>query len=363
MLQKPTSTSTGASPVGDAPEVTDPQAKKSLYDGVDAERPSRASRFVHGLSPRNIGAVYVWLLIIAFFSLISPDTFLLWNTGQSILNQNAIAGMVALSLVVPLSCGLYDLSVGNTIGLSGICAGWLFLHTGFSPVEVILAVAAVSILIGLVNGFVVVYLNINSFIGTLATGSIIGALAIAISNNTTLTQGLNGSFADIAQTQIVAGITLPVIYLLVLMVGMGFFLEQTATGRYCYSIGYNSEVARLVGVRVSRLKVLSLVFSSLVAGLAGLVLTASITAADPSTGPSYVIPAFSAAFLGATQLRGGRFNSWGTVIAVLMLGTGSVGILVSGGPTWAPQIFQGVVLIAAVGLTVFQRKARTEAST
>jgi ribose transport system permease protein len=362
MSEKQTISSAGASSVLEAP-ATGGQPRKSLYDDASADRPSRAARLRRVLGPRNIGAVYVWLLIIAFFALISPSTFLLWQTAQSVLNQNAIAGMVALSLVVPLACGLYDLSVGYTIGLSGICAGWLFLHTGFSPVEVIVAVAAASMLIGLVNGFVVVYLNINSFIATLATGSIIGALAIAISDNATLTKGLNGSFSKIASTQIVGGVTLPVIYLLVLMVGMGYFLEQTATGRYAYSLGYNEEVARLVGVRVARLKVLSLVFSSFIAGLTGLILTASIQAADPSTGPSYLIPAFSAAFLGATQLRGGRFNSWGTVLAVLMLGTGSVGILVSGGPTWAPQVFQGVVLIAAVGLTVSQRKARTEATT
>jgi ribose transport system permease protein len=361
MSQKQTTSNKGSSPVLNDPEP-DGTKSRSLYAGTDVQRPSRPARIAHVLRPQNIGAVYIWLLIIAFFAIISPSTFLLWGTGQSVLNQNAISGMVALSLVVPLSCGLYDLSVGNTVGLIGICAGWLFLHTGLSSGEVIVLCVLAAVVIGLFNAFVVVYLNINSFIATLATGSILGALAVALSGNVTLTHGLNGSFANIAQTQIAFGLTLPVVYLLVLMVGLGYFLEQTATGRYCYSIGYNSEVARLVGVRVNRLRILSLVFSSVVAGAAGLVLAASLNAADPSSGPSYLIPAYSAVFVGATQLRGGRFNSWGTVIAVLMLGTGSVGILVSGGPTWAPQIFQGVVLIAAVGLTVFQRKARTEAS-
>jgi ribose transport system permease protein len=328
----------------------------------ESSGPGWGARVGRALGYRNIGAVYVWLLIIVFFSLISADTFLQWNTAQSVLNQNAIAGMVALSLVIPLACGLYDLSVGSTIGVIGIFAGWLFLHTGLSTVEVIVVCILASMVIGLVNSFVVVYLNINSFVGTLATGSILGAIAIALSDNSTLSKGLNGSFSNIASTEIAWGITLPVVYLLVLMAAMGYFLEQTASGRYCYSLGYNPEVARLVGVRVVRLKVLALVFSALVAGMAGLVLTASIQAADPTTGPSYLIPAFSAAFLGATQIRGGRFNPWGTVIAVLLLGTGTVGILVSGGPTWAPQIFQGVVLIAAVGLTVFQRRARTEAT-
>lgn len=131
MSEKQSTSTVGASSVLDVP-TTNGQPGKSLYDGPSAAGSSRVARIARVLGPRNIGAVYVWLLIIAFFAVISPSTFLLWQTAQSVLNQNAIAGMVALSLVVPLACGLYDLSVGYTIGLSGICAGWLFLHTGFS---------------------------------------------------------------------------------------------------------------------------------------------------------------------------------------------------------------------------------------
>jgi ribose transport system permease protein len=92
--------------------------------------------------------------------------------------------------------------------------------------------------------------------------------------------------------------------------------------------------------------------------VAGVALTARIEAADPSNGPSYLIPAFSAAFLGATQFRHGRFNPWGTVVSVLLLGTGSIGLLLAGAPQWAPQVFQGVVLIAAVSLTVVQGRRK-----
>jgi len=92
-----------------------------------------------------------------------------------------------------------------------------------------------------------------------------------------------------------------------------------------------------------------------VAALAGVALTAQIGAADPSNGPSYLIPAFSAAFLGATQFRRGRFNPWGTILAVLMLTTGSIGLLLVGAPQWSPQVFQGAVLIAAVGLGGLRR--------
>jgi ribose transport system permease protein len=121
-------------------------------------------------------------------------------------------------------------------------------------------------------------------------------------------------------------------------------------------------VTKLVGVSVARIRVLTLLSSGLVSALAGIALTARIEAADPSTGPSYLIPAFSAAFLGATQFRHGRFNPWGTLLAVLMLTTGSIGLLLVGAPQWSPQVFQGVVLIAAVGLGVLQGRRRDQAA-
>jgi ribose transport system permease protein len=95
----------------------------------------------------------------------------------------------------------------------------------------------------------------------------------------------------------------------------------------------------------------------MLASFAGIALAAQLGSADPTTGPEYLIPAFSAAFVGASQFRHGRFNPWGAVVAVLMIATGSVGLLLTGTQPWVPQVFQGSVLIAAVGITGIQRKA------
>jgi len=96
--------------------------------------------------------------------------------------------------------------------------------------------------------------------------------------------------------------------------------------------------------------------SAILAGFAGIVLTSRVTSGDPTVGPAYLLPAFAAAFVGATQLRQGRFNAWGTIIAVLLLGTGTEGLADVGAPEWAPSVFAGVTLILAVGLTGYQRR-------
>lgn len=321
-----------------------------------------SARFTSGLSFRTIGAVYVWLLLIVVFAIWIPDLFLREETLKTVLNQYSITGLAALSIVVPLTTGVFDLSIGSTMGLAGIFSAWLLGNTDLSTLFVVVLGVGAGALIGLFNALIVVGMKIDSFIGTLATGAILAAITLGISGDQILTERVAGPFSDIAAKD-VGGIQLPVFYMLFLMVVIGFFLEQTASGRYCYATGYNPEVTRLVGVSVGRVRTLALVFSGCAAAFAGVVLTARIQAADPANGPSYMIPAFSAAFLGATQFRHGRFNPWGTIVAVLMLGTGSVGLLLAGAPTWAPQIFQGAVLIAAVGVTVVQRrpKADTEA--
>ncbi|MEN3357921.1 MAG: ribose transport system permease protein [Mycobacteriales bacterium] len=318
-------------------------------------RPVRAA-----LAPRNIAAIYVWLVLIAVFAAWKPDLFPTGITARRVLNEYAITGIAALSVVLPLAAGVFDLSVGSTIGLSGILSGWLLGHTDLPPAAVIVLALASGLLVGALNSLVVVAMRIDSFIGTLATGAIIAAVTLGVSGDQILTERTSGAFARFA-IENTHGIQLPVLYLLVLMVVIGFLLEQTVFGRYTYATGYNPDVTKLVGVRVGRIRTLTLLSSGVIASLAGVALTARIESADPSNGPSYLIPAFSAAFLGATQFRHGRFNPWGTVVAVLMLGTGSIGLLLAGAPQWAPQVFQGAVLIVAVGLTVLQGRRRRDA--
>ncbi len=309
------------------------------------------------LSPRNIGAIYVWVVLIIIFSIWIPDLFVTQVTFHRVLNEYAITGIGALSVVLPLAAGVFDLSVGATIGLSGIVAGWVLVHTSLPPAVAILAALGTGLAVGLFNSLVVVVLRIDSFIGTLASGSIITAITIGVANDQILTGRTGGPFARVATAQW-HGIQLPVIYMLVLMLIIAFVLERTVFGRYVYATGYNADVTTLVGVSVVRVRIVTLMCSGLMAAIAGVALTARVEAADPSNGPSYLIPAFSAAFLGATQFRRGRFNPWGTVVSVLLLGTGSVGLLLAGAPQWSPQVFQGVVLIAAVSLAVIQGRRK-----
>ena len=321
-----------------------------------AAGPTRAQRLSHGLAFDRIGAVYVWLGIIVLFSLWVPETFPNLATAKQILNANAITALAALSITIPLSARVFDLSFAFVITLTGVVVAHLIAKDGVPLVPAIAIALAVGIGVGVINAVVVVVMKIDSFIATLATGSLIAALITMVTNEVPITDAkLGEGFAKIGQTSI-DGVTLPVFYCVVVAVAIWYLLEHTASGRRLYATGFNPDAARLAGVRTDRLRFLSLVASGGLAGATGIVLASMLGSGSPTAGTPYLLPAFAAAFLGATQLKHGRFNAGGTIIAVLLLGTGVTGLALANAPQWAGDMFVGVVLIASLAVTGLQRR-------
>jgi ribose transport system permease protein len=324
------------------------------------DRPPASRRLASALAFDKIGAVYVWIVIIVVFTIWAPDTFPTLDTAKQILNTNAITGLAALAILIPLSARVFDLSFAYVMTLSGVVVAKLVTH-GTPLGLAILIGLLVGVGIGLVNASIVVVAKIDSFIGTLATGSLILALITMVTNDTPVSSGaLAGKFAKIGQTSI-SGVTLPVIYMMVVAAAIWYLLEHTATGRRLYATGFNPDAARLAGVPVNRLRFVSLVTSGTLAGATGIVLASILGSGSPTAGTPYLLPAFAAAFLGATQLKNGRFNAWGTVIAVLLLGTGTTGLALAAAPQWSQSMFVGVVLIGALAVTGLQRRTSVSA--
>jgi ribose transport system permease protein len=317
------------------------------------EEPPRAAtppgRLAGWLLPSRIGAVYCWIAIVVVFGIIEPHLFLTHRTITAVLDQYAITAIVAMAVAVPMAAGAFDLSGAYTMGLAGAFAARLLTDTSLpAGVVVLVTLVVVGLGVGLLNSFIVVVVGIEPIIGTLGSGFLLGAVATGVDRNQTIV--IPPDFATHFAQNSVGGIELPVFYLLGIVLILGFIMEQTATGRRWYALGFDFETARLAGIRVRVLRALALTAGSLCATVAGLALMARVGAHTPGDGPSYLLPAFAAVFLGATQLRPGRFNVWGTLIAVLMLGTGEYGLLLAGAPTWTTSVWQGVALITAVGV-------------
>ena len=251
---------------------------------------------------------------------------------------------------------MFDLSFAFVMTLTGVVVAHLIAKDGVPVVPAIAIALGVGVGVGVINAVVVVVMRIDSFIATLATGSLIAALITMVTNEMPITDAkLGDAFAKIGQTSI-GGVTLGVFYCAVVALAIWYLLEHTATGRRLYATGFNPDAARLAGVRVDRLRFLSLVASGGLAGATGIILASTLGSGSPTAGTPYLLPAFAAAFLGATQLKHGRFNAGGTIIAVLLLGTGVTGLALANAPQWAGDMFVGVVLIASLALTGLQRR-------
>lgn len=317
------------------------------------------TRLKEALGFENIGAVYVLALIVLVFSIWIPDIFLSTLTAKQIVNSSAVTALAALSIVVPLATATFDLSIGFTMSLAGVTAAYFAARTDIGVPASMLMALAVAALVGLINGFVVVVMRVDSFIATLASGSLIMSFITMVTDQNPITDvKLAGSFSAFAQRDY-GGVIGPVIYALILAMALWFLLQRMVIGRHMYAAGFNPNAARLGGIRVERLRFLALVISSILAGFAGIVLASTISSGGPSAGSTYLLPAFAAAFVGATQFQKGRFNAWGTMVAVLLLGTGTTGLSLAQAPPWAGDLFTGIVLIAALALTGAERRAAT----
>jgi ribose transport system permease protein len=317
---------------------------------------SFSSRLISGFSPKRIGAIYILILIGICFSIFVPS-FAEMATVRQILNGNAVAALAALALLLPLSAGIFDLSIAANMTFTGVLCAQLTGISGYPIGIAVLLTLAAALGVGMMNGIVVVLMRIDSFIGTLATGSLITALVTIITNENVVSSiRLAGPFSKIAQTK-VNGFTLPILYAVVIALVIWHVQERTATGRRLYAIGFNRDAARLGGVHNEPLRFMTLLVSAFLSGVAGIVLASSISSGSPTAGTPYLLTAFSAAFLGATQFKEGRFNAWGTIVGVLLLGTGTVGLGLAGAALWAQSLFTGVVLIAALAVTSYERRA------
>jgi ribose transport system permease protein len=317
---------------------------------VTEQTPQRAHRRKFNTGFDRFSGLYLWALFIIVFGIWVPNEFLTTSTLHSVAAQQAVTGMVALAVLIPLSAGLYDLSVGATANLSGILTVVLLNNHHWGVVPAILAGIVCGMAVGVVNSIVIVKLGVNSFIATLGMSSILSAMLVIVSSNSQPLPPTSTAWNNFTQTTI-AGFQIVVLYLIILGFILWWLLAHTPIGRYLYAVGGNTEAARLSGVRINRWSTCSLLLSATIAGLAG-VMFSSLNGPSLNFGPTLLLPAFAAAFLGSTQLTPGRFNVWGTLLAIYVLATGVQGLQLVSGASWLSDMFNGVALIVAVALSI-----------
>jgi len=306
------------------------------------------------------GLPILTLLLIIFFSLLLPSTFPTYLNFRSILSDKAIIALLSLAATLPMMAGRIDLTVGFGIVLWHILAMWLLVKTGIPWPLVVLIVVASGGLLGLVNGLLVEVAQIDSFIATLGTGTMLYAAALWLTDGRQIIGSLPPGFIALNTTAIL-GIPIPAIYVMVLAVALWIITERLPIGRHIYAIGANEKAAALNGIPVRAYIISVFVGSGLIAGFAGCILAAKLRIGQANVGLDYLLPALVGAFLGTTTIKPGRVNVWGTIFGVLILAVGISGIQQLGGAFFVEPLFNGTTLVISIALAAFAQRRRAVA--
>ncbi len=326
-----------------ATTTADPRTPSSERSATGKGAPA----WLHQVASRY-ALIVVWALMALYFYVQVPDTFGTHGTFSSIFGSQQVLVFLAMSALVTLAVGEFDLSVASVMGLTATTIPVLAGVHGMNVWLACLIGVGAAVLAGVVNAFFVVVMDVSSFVVTLGTGTLMAGIA-QFTSGTNIVSVNSPGLADFA-TKSVLGMPISFYYGIGLALFLAYLLAWTPIGRSMVFVGANREVARLAGIRVQRIRFGAYVAGGLLAGLAGLLLVATVGGFDSASSGSYLLPALAAVFLGTAVVQPGAFNPIGTMVAIYFLTTGIFGLQLLGYQGWIQNAFYGAGLVVAVTL-------------
>lgn len=290
----------------------------------------------------------VLLCSIVLFSILVSDIFPTRQNFQTVVGAQTVPIVLAIAVMIPLITGEFDISLAALMGTSSLLLAKLTVESHMAVPLAVLITLAFGLGVGSVTAVLVVKLRLNSFIASLAVGTLLAGVSSKLSD--TVISGVPASLTDLAGVRIL-GVSATAYAALAVALLVGYVLSQTPLGRRCYVVGSNPEAARLSGVPSARIKAGALASGAVLASLAAVLNITRVGASDPNVGPEFLLPAFAAVFLGATMGIGGRFGALGTVVAIFVLAVGINGLQLIGVASWVEPVFNGTSLLLALLLS------------
>nr|WP_315226592.1 ABC transporter permease [uncultured Albidiferax sp.] len=305
---------------------------------------------VYGLPALTLG-------LILLFSVLLPDSFPTLFNLRSILGDKSVIAILALAATIPMMTGKIDLTVGYGIVLWHILAISLQTKFGLPWPAAVLVVLLCGALFGLLNGILVEQAQIDSFIATLGTGTVLYAVALWHSGGRQVIGELPEGFVNIAGSDFL-GLPITAFYVLLIAVVLWLVSEHTPIGRALYVIGSNPKAAVLNGIALEKCVMGAFVASGTLSAFAGVVLASRLQIGQAGVGLEFLLPALVGAFLGSTTIRPGRVNVWGSLVGVAILAVGISGIQQFGGAFFVEPLFNGLTLLVSIGIAGYAQRKR-----
>jgi ribose transport system permease protein len=302
---------------------------------------------------QTIFLIAALVILPVLFTSLNPQYLSLGNI-DSMMRQTAVLLLVVAAGTGPILMGSIDLSTGAMVSLCAVCAALVAQSAGQFAMWV---VVLLGLLVGLVNGAIVAYIKLPSFLVTLGTSFAFGGIALLLTGGFPV-QLPTGPLSAAFRQSVFGIVPVPLVIALVVWAVLIVFLRRTATGRFIYAIGGNERAASILGLNVRRVKMLTFGVGGLCCAVAGILVLFSTTAATPDIGNAFLLPSIAAIVMGGTPLSGGQGGAGRGLIGTLILVELTNGMLIIGLPPAAQQIVQGLVVILAVLLTFDRRRVQ-----
>jgi len=319
--------------------------------------PARRSLLRTGSLTRLLEPValpFSWGIVVLVFGILRPTQFLTWSNFSTIFSSQAVLVVLSLGLLISLRTGDYDLSIASVMTMSSMMIAVLNGQHGMSIGLAVLLALAMGVAVGFLNGAFAILANIDPFIVTLGMSTLLQGIILWISNSAPVA-GISDDLVNWVINDTFLGISYEFYYGIALCIVIWYVFEYTSIGRKLLFVGQSRDVAHLSGINIKRVRWGALVATGFSSAAAGVLYAGTSGAADPTAGLGLLLPAWAAAFLGATTITPGRFNPWGTVVAVYFLVTGITGLAIMGVQTFVQNLFYGAALIIAVTLSQLVR--------
>lgn len=322
----------------------------------------RSDTFVKKFSGRflawfkqNIGILIGLAALMAIVSLFSESFFTasnMWN----ILRQISTNALLAFGMTFVILIGGIDLSVGPLLAFSGVFAAYVMGNLGWPIWASIAGSIILCSMVGMLNGVIVTKTGIAPFVVTLSVQQIFRGFAMLLANGAPIRIRDQG-FINIGTTYI-GPVAFPVIYMIIIMALCYVVLNKTQFGRHIYALGGNKTAARFAGIRTQRIEVMVYALSGFLAGIAGIVLAARMTAGVPATGDGYECDAIAAVVLGGASFTGGIGTIGGTLIGAIIIGVLNNGLNMLNVASFWQYVAKGVVILLAVMVDVLRKQSK-----
>lgn len=302
---------------------------------------------------RQILSTLAALLMLFLFFTLANRNFISMMNILNILKQATPIIIIAIGQTFVLITAGIDLSIGSVIACSGVVAA-ICMRDGMPVWISMIAGLLFGVLVGIINGSLIVYGKLPAFIATMGTMTTVRGLALF------LTQGipigsLPKEFTQIG-TQRTFNVPNQVYIMAILAIIFGFVLSKTKIGRYTYAMGSNYEATRLSGVNVNHTLIIVYTISGFLAAWAGMIMTANVISAAPTAGDGYELDAVASSVIGGASTLGGEGIIPGTVLGALVIATLRNGLNLSGASPFIQKMIIGIVIIAAVFIDRFKRE-------